>query len=428
MADCIKAKSKTNQGAGSYKAVNVDCNLLWSKGHAFSYMRLSEEGDEEHSFDLMDCYASRAKRIAATYARFYLETEEGCDPKKKGRFYWMALGALASKTVGCILETWQLQASFLSGSIVDKGIDVVIDKQYELKQISEGLALGNLWLFMDVATWHWGYANYPQHYFEGMACWNKRNTDKLLDNCDGSGGVHTTVTKNLPWADYALPKVNHLKTTSYIEKGMRLVKEIENAPNSIVQRKQQLAHLIEIANHEQEMILQKLIYNHEGFKSWLKLERSIRTWSIEARERAKKRSEAYLQKLNKAENFWEVAKDLFSPKEHALILHEVSKSKVYDALVTYQFVFGAACDTDDGSLKNVAPDALELETLGALEDAEKKGYKSRMGWIGSVAADFHHNMINKTDYMESELKTIASWVEEPDFSIFCIAKETGAFQ
>ena len=129
------------------------------------------------------------------------------------------------------------------------------------------------------------------------------------------------------------------------------------------------------------MILQKLIYEHEGFKGWLQKERTLRGIPI----------------VNKA-------------------------------LITYEFVFAASCQTDDPDLKNVAPDNIELETLGSLEDAKKKHYKSRMGWIGAVAEDFHDKMMNRQEYMESELQTIAGWVDEPDHSWSCLSPYTGNFE
>jgi hypothetical protein len=78
----------------------------------------------------VDNYAVRARRIAATYARFYLEMEDGCDVTKKGRFYWMALGAFASKTVACSLEDIRVTS---------------------IKTVKEGLGKGNLWLFNDIS-------------------------------------------------------------------------------------------------------------------------------------------------------------------------------------------------------------------------------------------------------------------------------------
>ena len=183
-----------------------------------------------------------------------------------------------------------------------------------------------------------------------------------------------------------------------------------------------------IANHEQEMILQKLIYEHEGFKNWLQIERGIRASSIEARKRALERSVAYAKELEEAESFWEKAWVLFSPEEQAKIAADFAKGKLKDALLAYEFVYASSCKTQDESLKNVAPDTIELETLGSLEDANKEGYKSRMGWIGSVANQFHGLMQGKRNrYMESELQTIAGWVDEPDHSNWCISVETGAF-
>lgn len=148
MTEC-KAEGVTNSTPGTYVESPADCKVLWSCAHAFAYKRLSE-GKNDLEFDLLDCYSTRARRIAATYARFYLETEDGCDPAKKGRFYWMALGAFASKTVACLFESWQIKRSFDAGFVADW----MIPKEYELRQISEGLALGNLWLFMDIAVWH----------------------------------------------------------------------------------------------------------------------------------------------------------------------------------------------------------------------------------------------------------------------------------
>ncbi|WP_292951461.1 MULTISPECIES: hypothetical protein [unclassified Neptuniibacter] len=36
------------------------------------------------------------------------------------------------------------------------------------------------------------------------------------------------------------------------------------------------------------------------------------------------------------------------------------------------------------------------------------------GWIENAAGKFHGLMDESTDYMEQELETIASWVNEPD--------------
>ncbi|MCF6254857.1 MAG: hypothetical protein L3K25_00885, partial [Gammaproteobacteria bacterium] len=65
--------------------ITVGCGLLWSQAQQFAYLRLSDKtGDNEHKF--IGLYAARARRIAATYARFYLETEDGGDTDKTGRY------------------------------------------------------------------------------------------------------------------------------------------------------------------------------------------------------------------------------------------------------------------------------------------------------------------------------------------------------
>jgi len=96
--------------------ITVGCGLLWSQAQQFAYLRLSDKtGDNEYEF--IGLYAARARRIAATYARYYLETEDGGDTDKLGRYYWAALAAFASKTVSCILDSWQVQPSYATGTV-----------------------------------------------------------------------------------------------------------------------------------------------------------------------------------------------------------------------------------------------------------------------------------------------------------------------
>ena len=109
MSDPTIVEAMTNTTPQSCVTVKCDCNTMWSLAQQFCYLRLSTPTDDFKSVLITD-YAVRARRIAATYARFYLEQEQGGDIKKKGRFYWMALGAFASKTVACALDAWQVHA------------------------------------------------------------------------------------------------------------------------------------------------------------------------------------------------------------------------------------------------------------------------------------------------------------------------------
>jgi hypothetical protein len=121
MADASKKEAMTNTTSKSCVEVNCDCNTMWSLAQQFSYKRLCvQTGD--HEGELVKDYAVRARRIAATYARFYLELEDGGDPTKLGRYYWMALGAFASKTVACTFDAWQVKAMSIGIKTVWEGL------------------------------------------------------------------------------------------------------------------------------------------------------------------------------------------------------------------------------------------------------------------------------------------------------------------
>ena len=214
----------------------------------FSYLRLCD-GRGDFKASLIKDYAVRARRIAATYARFYLEKEVGGDPTKKGRFYWMALGAFASKTVACTLEAWQVraQATFMS------------------KTTKEGLGKGNFWLFCDISGWHWYYSNHPGSF---DACIGSRNSNNYVK------AVKQQVEK-LPWIASALPKIKNLAVSKEIKAGFAKVKVYESEANDRKKEALQLAHLLDIADHEQGVILQPLIYEDPDFAYWIRFQRSI---------------------------------------------------------------------------------------------------------------------------------------------------------
>jgi len=187
-------------------------------------------------------YSDRARRIAATYARFYLEIEDYGDPAKKGRFYWMALGAFASKTVACSLD--DLRMPFID-------------------PVFKGLAKGNLWLFFDISGWHWYYTR-----FNGS-----------FDTCVGRRDASTYVKPvrdqmaHYPWKDEALPKIKNMHEHAHIVRGFALLKEIEESDDDRLRARLQLEHLLAIAAHEQGVILQPLIYDDPDFSKWVKRQR-----------------------------------------------------------------------------------------------------------------------------------------------------------
>ena len=140
-------KAKTNTTINSCTPKTCTCEELWSVSQQFCLERMSEEVSS-NTYNLLDSYSMRASRIAGTYARLYLEIERDGNSKigdssKKGRFYWMALGAFASKTVACTLEHWTL-------TVTKHGIAVTA---------SDWFGQGNFWLFQDIAGWHHYYSN-----------------------------------------------------------------------------------------------------------------------------------------------------------------------------------------------------------------------------------------------------------------------------
>jgi hypothetical protein len=325
VADPTTVIATTNTTPNSCVDVHCDCNTMWSMAQQYSYLRLSDEIAPFKS-NLVKDYAVRARRIAATYARFYLEQEDGGDQAKKGRFYWMALGAFASKTVACTLEAWQVrtQATLLS------------------KDTREGLGKGNFWLFCDISGWHWYYCKYPSTF---DMCLDSRNAANYAT------AVKAQVAK-LPWSGEALPKIKQMAVSPQIKTGFAKVKEFEQETDATEKRSHQFKHLLAIADHEQGVILQPLIYDDKDFVYWLELQRS-----------------AWVR--------WT------SPN--------------------LELVFSAACSTDTAALKSVAPKGTKLEE-----------FKSRMKWIGQAAEKFHELMRLDAAYLEAELRTMAGWVALAD--------------
>jgi hypothetical protein len=247
-----------NDAPAKTQQVTITCNELWSSAQQFSYRRLSDR-KSDGTYKLIGLYAARARRISATYARFYLETEDGGDPSKKGRYYWMALGAFASKTVACLLDGFQLNASYFMGKATFGGIDG--------HNIANGLGQGNLWLFGDIAPAHWFYSHYPHHFFNGMDCIHKRHCDRLVEPVKSH-------VKALPWSGKSLGKIKYFEASPDLIEGFEYVVQIEQMAPSPGRRAKQMEHLLVIADHEQGAVLQPLIYEDPDFSKWTKRERS----------------------------------------------------------------------------------------------------------------------------------------------------------
>lgn len=241
MGAADKVQSQTNTTVNSKKEVKCDCNLMWSMIQEMSTKRLCKlHGRNEGS--IIPVFSDRARRISATYARFYLEKEDYGDPAKKGRFYWMALGAFASKTVACSLDDIRVP-------LVDP--------------VFKGLAKGNLWLFYDISGWHWYYTRFRDSFDQ---CVSYRDASKYIKP------VKEQVA-NYPWKDEALHKISNMQKHDYIVQAFNLVKQIEATRPGGIQENLKYQHLIAIAKHEQGVILQPLIYDDRSFSRWVWVQR-----------------------------------------------------------------------------------------------------------------------------------------------------------
>jgi hypothetical protein len=191
--------------------------------------------------------------------------------------------------------------------------------------------------------------------------------------CDKAKNIIKTV---LPWAEDALPKIGNLALPKNgMEKdslalGFELVHQIEdmifnNKKEKKIQEVQYL-HLIQIAKHEQGNILQPLIYDDPengsmDFQDYLWVMRRLK-WI-----------------MPKLELIFNSSCDVYSQEvlDEIALKEEETISKAHNGMI--------------------------------LED-----YKDRMKWIEEAAKNYHRLMVNNADYMENELSTMASWVNEQD--------------
>lgn len=343
-------KAKTNTTINSCTPKACTCEELWSVSQQFCLERMSEKVSN-NTYNFVDSYSVRARRIAGTYARFYLETEKNGDPRKKGRFYWMALGAFASKTVACTLEHWTL-------TVTKHGIAVTA---------SDWFGQGNFWLFQDIAGWHHYYSSYGSKVF--FNCISKRHSNNLVPQ------IKTAINK-ADWAAKSLPKINYLKTNEHIQAGFAEVRKFEELPSSDKVKSQraqaQYQNVLIIAQHEQGKVLQPLIYEQWRHK------REI--------------------------NAMELAGGL--APEVKLFFSNTCNVPQVTVYPTYRYPGSHPENKDDPKYdKYVSKPESDILLYS---------YKSRMKWIKKAAEKFHGLMQTEESYMLSQLQTMAGWYHKPD--------------
>jgi len=428
--DCetLKVQIKTNDTLDSYVKVVVKCDVKCSLAQQYTYKRLMESSQKDThdygvgKYTLLDDYRARAKRIAATYARFCLETEDGCDKQLQGRYYWMGLGAFASKTVACMFDAWQV-----------KYVSVAFRK-LAMDKIYEGLGKGNFWLFQDIASWHFLYnmsVTKGQGYGGFVKCRDMKGVETL---CETPKDI---VKNKLPWASEALPLIGNLavprgQEPGVLEEGMGLVHKIEmmileNKKEKDIRAKQ-FAHLIAIAKHEQGNILQPLIYKDPrswsiDFQDWLPIMRGLSFAMPEVKlvlqascdesvshvlEENEKRYEGYAEAY-KSEVF-EKAKAysrlgvLGGTHMPPHVLNDLVKKELKDGPLSKAYK------------EKTGKDPLRMKDTVSRPESGMilENYKSRMFWIQQAAEKYHKVWGAYPQYMQSELTQIAQWVDAED--------------
>lgn len=277
--------SVTNANEETNKEAKCDCLRYWELLQQEAILKLSNERNSSTNLYKFEMgYEARARRIAAVYADFFLEKDKrlGANEKYRGRYYWMGLGAFASKTVATIYPNLSTaMAYYLSDKVDEHDLQVSDDNSLvemgltdnkspeddpELLNFSNMIdlfAAGNLWLYMDIAPWYYHWST------------SKESFEDCLEDRDVSQyqKVTRSMTK-IPWFDQ-LGKANHLKVTKEVKAAFAIMPKIEEVfdkyeGNIDEQYKQAgddlLKHLVHLAWHEQGNILQELVWKDPAVK------------------------------------------------------------------------------------------------------------------------------------------------------------------
>ena len=389
MVENLKVTGTTNPDPDTCVDAQCSCQVIWSLAQQFSMRQIvthapthphlpdyrerngnvfDEQPEQKGPPAFVGDPIVRAKRIAAAYARVFLEDFHLGDKSKVGRFYWLGLGAFASKQVATTLAAWQVKYAM------------------RWSELRAGLGRGNLWLFNDVLAWFYGYAAGADTFEKCMHARDSRNfVDQVATNLTRQPGHDESIDK-IPYeidgeTGAKKAKLGYFKCTPIVEEGFRLVKDWENE----TEKKRPdiaLLHLIAIAQHEQGEVLQGLVYDNPDFHKWLRWQRGALSTSDDT---------AFNDTMN-------------AMKSGASDGSVIALAPVVRALVPgLQLVLTPDDTTDDIEFRSDAPDRLVLED-----------YQKRMDWITDAAKKYHRLMQTKPNIMLGYLEVIKSWSDLAD--------------
>lgn len=335
-------------------------------------MTLLSNKKDNQNYRIEPGYEARARRIASIYARIYLEmfpftfNQSVTAATYSGRFYWMGLGAFASKTVAAVFD----HIVSKTGSNADALIKSISSDHYNLDSFGVSgihtFAKGNLWLYMDISVWHFVWAKSSEDF---KICINNRDTTTYKK-------VKSSLY-NFPWSS-CLTTINNLKATDEIRNAFRILPDIEKIFKTNTNKNNKfkkasnllLEHLLQIANQEQINILQKIVWNDPIVRNGADVQRKAG--------------------IPKAELILSSEYDGTIKKIHAV------RGNVY----SYETEFGKKIKSLPESPISTPPNGTKVENQD-----------SRMRWINLAAQKYHRLMLSDVGrpYLEKELRTIAGW-------------------
>lgn len=352
MSDSLDWRSKTNTNIGSCTAAQCNC-IQFLQIYQQEAMKRVSNLVSANNYELEPGYEARARRIASVYAKIFLETEVSGTTSLLGRYYWMGLGAFASKTVAMVFSAFRSEAAYLTGML-------------NSDDALNAFAKGNLWLFMDISVWHYMWSAYPSTF---ERCKGQRNTQNFVD-------LRASIN-NMPWSS-SLSKINYLRVTSEINSAFGLLPSIESKFKSKsttngkfkAAKGELLRHIQYVAVQEQKNILQKIAWEDASLQSNVK---SQRGW--------------FLSKLS--------------------INQTLALSSDYNVNTLKRRRRGTRRDGIGGDAKSLPEDPWSAPPKGTILE----NYDSRMVWINKVADKYHTLMLDTDgrEFLISELRVIATW-------------------
>jgi hypothetical protein len=256
----------------------VTCEDQWSMVQMEALELLAEKVESAKGLVFLSDAMRRAQRTAGNYAQLFLD-DEGTD--KAGRFYWSGLAAFAAKQV---VDGMVTARDFIDNSVVGTvRFSAAVTYYY--------LAKGNLWLFLEVVPWHLFYRQYGAALFQH--CSERRNVEtydapvkKMVKERPWASGPNEGMLRLLrervsvgnfdhplsspPIKDgAALEEMNHCRMTGYLREAFGYIQAYEQTEE--LRKKGEHAYNAAWASlqHEQELHLQKMIYDHPEFQSAL---------------------------------------------------------------------------------------------------------------------------------------------------------------